>query len=81
MATASNLIQVMIDATRKAGRFDGFWERDLKPWDMAAGALMILEAGGRVTTADGEPYRSDSTTILAANPDIHPLVLERLRAA
>ena len=64
-----------------AGRFDGFWERDLKPWDMAAGALMVLEAGGRVTTADGEPYRSESTTILAANTDIHPLVLERLRAA
>jgi len=64
-----------------AGRFDGFWERDLKPWDMAAGALMILEAGGKVTTADGEPYRSESTTILAANTDIHPLVLERLRAA
>jgi len=64
-----------------AGRFDGFWERDLKPWDMAAGALMVLEAGGKVTTADGEPYRSESTTILAANTDIHPLVLERLRAA
>jgi len=64
-----------------AGRFDGFWERDLKPWDMAAGALMIIEAGGKVTTADGEPYRSESTTILAANTDIHPLVLERLRAA
>ncbi len=64
-----------------AGRFDGFWERDLKPWDMAAGALMVIEAGGQVTTADGEPYRSESTTILAANPDLHPLVLDRLRAA
>ena len=64
-----------------AGRFDGFWERDLQPWDMAAGALMVIEAGGRVTTVDGEPYRSESTTILAANTDLHPLVLERLRAA
>ena len=36
-----------------AGRFDGFWERDLKPWDLAAGILMVTEAGGMVTDADG----------------------------
>ncbi len=36
-----------------AGRFDGFWERDLSPWDIAAGILLVTEAGGRVTDADG----------------------------
>lgn len=64
-----------------AGRFDGYWERDLQPWDMAAGALMVIEAGGKLTTADGERFTTASTTVLAANPDIHPLMLERLKAA
>lgn len=64
-----------------AGRFDGFWERDLKPWDMAAGALLITEAGGKITTVDGAPFTSASTTVLAANLELHPLVLERLTAA
>jgi myo-inositol-1(or 4)-monophosphatase len=64
-----------------AGRFDGFWERDLQPWDMAAGALMVVEAGGRVTTIDGERFTSASQTVIAANTDIHPLLLDRIRAA
>ena len=38
-----------------AGRFDGFWEQSLKPWDVAAGALIVEEAGGRVTGMDGTP--------------------------
>lgn len=64
-----------------AGRFDGFWERDLQPWDMAAGALMVVEAGGRVTTIDGERFTSAAQTVIAANTDIHPLLLDRIRAA
>ena len=41
-----------------AGRMDGFWERDLKPWDIAGGALMVSEAGGTITNFRGEPFTS-----------------------
>ena len=64
-----------------AGRLDGFWERDLKPWDMAAGLLMITEAGGKVTNADGGDDIMGSGSICAANLELHPLVLEKLKAA
>ena len=64
-----------------AGRLDGFWERDLKPWDMAAGLLMIQEAGGKVTDMDGADDPLGSGTICAANLDLHPLMLEKLKAA
>lgn len=64
-----------------AGRFDGYWERDLSPWDIAAGALIVVEAGGKATTADGDRYTSEATSVLVANADLHPLVLERLKAA
>ena len=53
------------------GRIDGFWELFLKPWDMAAGALLIREAGGRVTSFDGSPYNLYGTDILATNGAIH----------
>ena len=64
-----------------AGRFDGFWERDLKPWDLAAGMLLITEAGGKVTDADGGQDMLTSGSICAANLEIHPLLLSRLSAA
>jgi myo-inositol-1(or 4)-monophosphatase len=64
-----------------AGRFDGYWERDLGPWDMAAGVLMVTEAGGRVTGADGAPLDLAGGHILAANADLHREVLTRLQAA
>jgi len=64
-----------------AGRFDGFWERDLKPWDMAAGILLVNEAGGTVSDADGGLDVLGTGTICAGNPDLQPLVLGRLRAA
>jgi len=64
-----------------AGRFDGYWERDLKPWDMAAGLLLVTEAGGKVTNADGGEDILGTGTICAANPDLHPLILDRLKAA
>lgn len=64
-----------------AGRFDGFWERDLNAWDIAAGMLMIAEAGGVVTDADGGDDPLTTGSICAANSDLHPRLLERLRAA
>jgi len=64
-----------------AGRLDGFWERDLKPWDMAAGLLLVTEAGGKVTDAEGGEEMLNLGSVCAGNLDIQPLVLERLRAA
>ena len=63
------------------GRYDGYWERDLKPWDIAAGILMVTEAGGKVTDAEGGQDMLASGGIVAGNLEIHPLLLERLRAA
>jgi myo-inositol-1(or 4)-monophosphatase len=53
------------------GRMDGYWEFNLNPWDTAAGALLVTEAGGRLTRFDGAPFRLDSTEILATNGLIH----------
>ena len=53
------------------GRFEGFWEQNLKPWDTAAGALIATEAGGRVTTFSHQPYAVDQIEILATNGHIH----------
>jgi myo-inositol-1(or 4)-monophosphatase len=59
-----------------AGRFDGYWESKIQPWDVAAGALIVAEAGGRVTTVSGEPFRSRAGSVLASNGPIHELMLE-----
>jgi myo-inositol-1(or 4)-monophosphatase len=64
-----------------AGRYDGYWERNLQPWDVAAGTLMITEAGGKVTSIDSEAQPWSSGEVLAANLDLHPIILERLKAA
>ena len=53
------------------GRFDGFWEFDLHSWDVAAGTLLVREAGGTVTTVEGGPARLDARSILASNGRIH----------
>ena len=53
------------------GRFDGFWEARLSPWDMAAGVLIVREAGGMVTDFPGGAFRLDGHQILAANPALH----------
>ena len=58
-----------------AGRFDGFWEMKLQPWDVAGGALIVLEAGGRVTSMDGSPYGSRRGSVLATNGRIHDAML------
>jgi myo-inositol-1(or 4)-monophosphatase len=62
-----------------AGRLDGFWESDLKPWDMAAGALIVVEAGGRVTNMDGAPFVSRGRHVLASNGLVHDAMLEVIR--
>ncbi len=54
-----------------AGRFDAFWEWDLKPWDVAAGALIIAEAGGRVTAIDGSAFDVAAGSIAASNGALH----------
>ena len=54
-----------------AGRFDGFWEASLSPWDVAAGALMIREAGGSISDYEGRPFRLDTRRILASNGRLH----------
>jgi len=61
-----------------AGTFDGFWEWHLKPWDVAAGILLIEEAGGIVTNFDGQPYHFGDENIVAGNPAIHALMLKEL---
>jgi myo-inositol-1(or 4)-monophosphatase len=54
-----------------SGRFDGFWEMELSPWDCAAGILLVQEAGGKVTDLQGDPFRLDSGEVLATNGLIH----------
>jgi myo-inositol-1(or 4)-monophosphatase len=54
-----------------AGRFDGFWEINLNPWDVAAGFLLVQEAGGKVTKYNGDPYWITDNNILATNGLIH----------
>src|SRR5439155_45102 len=49
------------------GRLDGYWEHMVEPWDIAAGALMVLEAGGTVTATDGSAFRVDDGQVLASN--------------
>jgi myo-inositol-1(or 4)-monophosphatase len=62
-----------------AGRMDGFWEADLKPWDVAGGALVVAEAGGRVTGTDGAPFTSRGGHVLASNGRIHDAMLDVIR--
>lgn len=61
------------------GRFDGFWEMDLKPWDTAAGCLLVEEAGGRVSDFLGQPYSPFNKEILASNGHLHSLLLDLIK--
>ncbi len=63
-----------------AGHLEGYWETDLKPWDVAAGWVLLTEAGGQLTEHDGGPYRLDSHTLIASNgqPGIHEAIVTTL---
>lgn len=62
-----------------AGRLDGFWEERLHPWDMAAGVLLVEEAGGRVTDMDGGPLDIFAGHVVAANDGLHERMLSVIR--
>jgi myo-inositol-1(or 4)-monophosphatase len=62
-----------------AGRFEGFWEMRLHAWDVAAGSLMVTEAGGKVTDFRGQPFNIYSKEILATNGLIHDQMLEVIK--
>lgn len=64
-----------------AGRFDGFWERDLSPWDIAAGVLLVRESGGQVSTIKGSAFKLEGDNILAANIELHSSLVKVLRSA
>jgi len=63
------------------GNFDGYWEMKLKPWDVAAGALLVVEAGGRVTGWRGEPFVADRGAVVASNGRVHDELLAALAEA
>lgn len=60
------------------GWLDGYWEADIEAWDLSAGALLVEEAGGRVTDLTGDPFVSDTGRALATNGAIHTVMLEQL---
>ena len=61
-----------------AGRLDGYWEVKLSPWDSAAGAVVLKEAGGRITHFDGSPYSIYGQDLVASNGALHPAILQVL---
>jgi myo-inositol-1(or 4)-monophosphatase len=67
-------------ASVAAGRFDGFWEFNLNPWDTAAGVLLVEEAGGRVTNFTGQPFQIASREVLASNGIVHPDLVREFQA-
>ena len=62
-----------------AGRFDGFWEVKLSPWDMAGGVVVVREAGGRVTDFDGNQHSIYQSQLVASNGRVHESMLSVLR--
>jgi myo-inositol-1(or 4)-monophosphatase len=62
-----------------AGRFEAFWEQKLNPWDISAGALIVEEAGGRVTDSTGAPFRSRTGSIIASNGRVHDAMVDTIR--
>ena len=61
-----------------AGRVDGYWERGLSPWDMAAGVVLVEQAGGLVTSYDGSPMQLSSGRLIASGPNLHPRLVDGL---
>ena len=60
------------------GAIDGYWETRLSPWDLAAGALIVMEAGGTVTDTRGGPFRAESGEVIAAGGGIHQAIVTEL---
>ncbi len=60
------------------GRLDGYWEQDLSPWDVAAGALLVTQAGGCISTYTGEPHDGVGHQIVASNGHLHDAMLAKL---
>ena len=73
-AAALDLVDVAL------GRFDGFWELDLAPWDVAAGTLLVREAGGIVSDTDGSESVIKHGSIVAGNPAMYRWLMRHLRA-
>ena len=63
-----------------AGRYDGYWEFNLNPWDTAAGVLVVREAGGMVSDLDGGAFDIASKEVVASNGTLHPALLQELQA-
>jgi myo-inositol-1(or 4)-monophosphatase len=63
------------------GRLDGFFERKLHPWDMAAGSLILTEAGGQLSRYNGEKWHYKNNTIVASNKKLHQKMVELLAKA
>jgi myo-inositol-1(or 4)-monophosphatase len=64
-----------------AGRFDGYWENVVNAWDVAAGALIAIEAGATVTDVHGAPFQVEAGSIMLGNPTIHSLLLAAVSSA
>ena len=62
------------------GRLDGYWELGLRPWDIAAGILLVQEAGGFISELDGQEAKANSKSLVAANPKIYKQLLKALTA-
>lgn len=60
------------------GRLDGYWEHRVSPWDLAAGAIIVTEAGGQVSTTEGEPFHVEAGQILASNGAVHGAISNAL---
>ncbi|PJJ76712.1 myo-inositol-1(or 4)-monophosphatase [Thermoflavifilum aggregans] len=63
------------------GRFDGYWEHHIHAWDVAAGGLIVREAGGQVTDFEGQPYQLSSSKLIASNGRIHEGLLHAVQTA
>jgi myo-inositol-1(or 4)-monophosphatase len=62
-----------------AGRLDGYWDRGIKPWDVGAGGLLVREAGGRVTTPEGDENYLGAPVVVTSNGQLHEQMLRVLR--
>lgn len=71
-STALNLAYVA------AGKFDGFWDVDIKPWDTAAGIVLVREAGGLISRTNGQTYDPNASDIVASNDNLHTALIKQL---